>query len=48
LPIEAALVRLVALRAAGNESSARQLAADLLREHGPGPYAERLKAFTLR
>lgn len=46
LPVEAGIVRIEALRSAGSEHSARRLAADLLRDHGSGPYAERLKGLT--
>ena len=44
LPVEAGIVRIEALRSAGDEDRARRLARDLLREHSAGPYAERLKA----
>ena len=44
LPVEAGIVRIEALARAGSETSARRLAEALLREHGSGPYAERLKA----
>jgi hypothetical protein len=44
LPVEAGIVRIEALRSAGDENGARRLARELLREHSAGPYAERLKA----
>jgi hypothetical protein len=43
LPVEADIVRVEAMRSAGDQNGARQLARELLREHGRGPYAERLK-----
>jgi hypothetical protein len=44
LPLEAGIVRVEALRARGDASSARQLAAHLLEQPGSGPYTQRLRA----
>jgi hypothetical protein len=44
LPVEAGLVRVDALRRAGQLETASELAAALLRQHGAGPYAHRLRA----
>ena len=48
LPVEAGLVRVDALRRAGHEDAASELAAALLRQHGAGPYAHRLQALVGR
>ncbi|HEX2872622.1 MAG TPA: hypothetical protein VHP33_15235 [Polyangiaceae bacterium] len=44
LPLEAEIVRVEALRAAGDTSAARRLAAALLEQAGSGPYAQRLQS----
>lgn len=44
LPLEAGIVRVEALRAAGDTSAARRLAAELLKQAGSGPYAQRLQS----
>ena len=44
LPLEAGIVRVEALRAAGDTSAARSLAAALLSQAGSGPYAQRLQS----
>lgn len=44
LPVEAGIVRVQALGAAGDEQSARRLATSLLRQHASGPYSARLLA----
>jgi hypothetical protein len=44
LPVEAGLVRVDALRRAGQPEAASELAAALLRQYGAGPYAHRLQA----
>lgn len=44
LPLEAGIVRVEALRAAGDTSAARRLAAALLSQAGSGPYAQRLQS----
>jgi hypothetical protein len=44
LPLEAGIVRVEALRAAGDTGAARRLAAALLEQSGSGPYAPRLQS----